>query len=419
MQGVQQFLNNLFTFCQFVMVYYTTILGFCALISVIVLGFILILRSTAFSQYVFGKAALWALMIPCLFCGKLHLFFESKVGVRLFYWWYDICASYQVISLIYISVGIVLAGYYIHRRSGLLKKIREFEECKYISSKYDIRQFPAEISSFCVGCIRPVIVIPKRIEKDQAEVIAKHEETHIILGHLWIQLLWEVIMVLLWPNILLQFSEKYLKRDLEDVCDAVTIQRGGIDSIHYGKVLFENARRLTDRNEIPEIESGFFFLRNDSYKALRRRIEKITNFISYNPRQLVLNTVLLLSALIIMIAGIKSVSYARYSTMENSSVFSTDRMDIVAIDNNSAIVTSYDDEYIYIDCKELKNQCPDIVNEINDIYFATGGYYKIPGMGGGCDIGILSPETVKASNGIIKTPKYNGIDTWNRIIMWL
>ncbi len=113
-----------------------------------------------------------------------------------------------------------------------------------------------------------MIVIPKRIEKDQAEVIAKHEETHIILGHLWIQLLWEVIMVLLWPNILLQFSEKYLKRDLEDVCDAVTIQRGGIDSIHYGKVLFENARRLTDRNEIPEIESGFFFLRNDSYKAL-------------------------------------------------------------------------------------------------------------------------------------------------------
>lgn len=94
-------------------------------------------------------------------------------------------------------------------------------------------------------------------------------------------------------------------------------------------------------------------------------------------------------------------------------------MDVVVIDNDSAVVTSYDDEYVYIDCKELKRRFPDIVNDKNDIYFATGGYYKIPGMGGGCDIGIVAPETVKARDGVIKTPKFSGMDAWNRIIMWL
>lgn len=419
MQGMQQFLYDLFSFCRFVMVYYTTILGFCALISMMVLVFIMILRSTFFSGSVFGKAALWTLVIPCLFCGKLHLFFENRIGVRLFHWWYNACVGHRAVCLAYFSVGTALAGYLIHRRRDLLRRTRGFEECRSIFSKYDLRQFPGETPSFCAGCIRPVIVIPEGIEKEQAEVIVKHEETHIILGHLWIQLLWEVIRVLLWPNILLHFSEKYLKRDLEDVCDAVTIQRGGVDSVLYGRVLFENARRLADRAELQGTGNGLFFFRDDSYIALKKRIERTLSFRSYDPGRLVTGTALLTFTLIAMIAGIKCVSYARYSTVDNSSVFSTDRMDVVVIDNDSAVVTSHDDEYVYIDCKELKRRFPDIVNDKNDIYFATGGYYKVPGMGGGCDIGIVAPETVKASDGVIKTPKFSGMDAWNRIIMWL
>ena len=419
MQGMQQFLYNLSTFCRFLMVYYSTILGFCALISVIVMGFILILRSTVFSESVFGKVALWAMMIPCLFCGKLHLFFENKIGVRLFYWWYNVCAEYRAICYTYFTAGIVLTVYFVHRRKSLIKSIMGFKECEGIPSKYDIRQFPGEISSFCAGCLKPVIVIPQNIEKEHAEAIIKHEETHIILGHLWIQLLWEVIRILLWPNVLLHFSEKYLKRDLEDVCDAVTMQRNGMDSIFYGKMLFENARKLTDRYEMPEVGSGLYFFRDDSYRALKRRMEKITTFRPYNTKRIIISTVLLFVVLLLTIIGIKHISYARYSTIDDSSIFSIDRMDVVIIDDNSSIVTADDDEYIYVDCKELKRQCPDIENDINDIYVATGGYYKIPGMGGGSDIGILAPEMIKATDGVIKTPKYSGIDTWNRIIMWL
>ncbi len=419
MQGMQQFFHNLYSLLQFIMVYYSTILGFCTLISVIVMGFILILRCTVFSESVFGRSALWALIIPCIFCGKLHLYFESRIGVRLFYWWYNICAGYHIIPLIYISAGIIFTGYFIRRRRNLIRRIKAIDECNGISSKYDIRQFPSQISSFCAGCIRPMIVIPKDIEREQAEIIVKHEETHIILGHLWIQLLWEVLRVLLWPNILLHIFEKYLKRDLEDVCDAVTIQRNNMDSIHYGKVLLENAKRQTDRYELPETYNVLYYFRDDSYIALKERMKRITNFRSYNSKRLATGIVLLAITLIALIIGIKRISYARYSTMDDSAVFSTDRMAVVIIDRDSSIITAYDDEYMYIDCKELKRQCPDIVNDINDICFATGGYYKIPGMGGGSDIGILAPKKIAAGEGVIKTPKYSGIDTWNRIIMWL
>ena len=419
MQGLQHFFHSLYEFFHFVWIYYTTILGFCMFISVIIMGSIMVLRSTLFSKSVFGKAALWTLMIPCLFCGKLHLFFENRIGVKLFYWWYSACCNRQIICVIYILVGTGITVWFIHRRIKLGKLIKKLENYDEVESKYEIKQFPSEISSFCSGCIKPMIVVPLGITKDQAQTIIRHEETHIRLGHLWIQFLWEIIRILLWPNILLHICERYLKRDLEDICDSVTIQRNGMDSIQYGKVLIENAKRMTKSGVMSGAESGMSFSWDDSYKALRKRIVRITNHRKYNRKLLIIGSVFTMIMLTGVIIGIKSISYGRYNTMEQAAVFSIDRMDVVAIDVNSSIVTSYDDEYIYIDCEQLKRQCPQIINDKNDIYFSVGGYYKIPGMGGGSDIGILTPETIRENDGIIKTEKYSGIDGWNRIIMWL
>ncbi len=291
MQGLQQFYHSLCEFFHFVWIYYTTILGFCMFISAIVMGSIMVLRSTLFSKSVFGKAALWTLMIPCLFCGKLHLFFENKIGVKLFYWWYNACATQQIISVIYILVGAGIAIWFIHRRIKLKKLIMKLENYDEAESKYEIKQFPSEISSFCSGCIKPMIVVPLGITKDQAQTIILHEETHIRLGHLWIQLLWEIIRILLWPNILLHICEIYLKRDLEDICDSVTIQRNGIDSIQYGKVLIENAKRMTKSGVMSGTESGMSFSWDDSYKALRKRIVKITHHRTYNRNLLIIGFV--------------------------------------------------------------------------------------------------------------------------------
>jgi hypothetical protein len=386
--------------------------------SVIVIGIIMLLRSTLLSKSIFGKAALWALMIPCLFCGKLHFYVETKLGVKLFYWWYVLCGKWQIISLMYMLIGISLAIRLIIRRRKLHRLVRKLDDYKENISRFNIKVIDVDVSSFCTGCIKPVIVISNRLENAQIQTIIKHEETHIMLGHLWIQLLWEAIRILLWPNVFLHIGERYLKRDLEDVCDAVTMQRNDIGAIEYGEVLLDNAKRLSGIKGISGAGSGLSFSWDDSYEALKKRLSRITEHRKYNRRLTLVGALLSIVLVISMIAGIKDVSYARYNPMDISGIYSEEKMEILAYDRDESIVT-YDDEFIYIDCKELKHQCPEILNEKKDVYFAVGGYYKFPGMGGGSDIGWVSAQIIADNEGVIKTEKYSGIDFWTRIIMWL
>ena len=418
MQGLQLFLQNLYHFINFVCVYFATILGFCALMSVIVIGIIMLLRSTLLSKSIFGKAALWALMIPCLFCGKLHFYVETKLGAKLFYWWYVVCGKWQIICLMYMLIGISLAIWLIIRRRKLHRLVRDLDDYKENSSRFSIKVIDGDVSSFCTGCIKPVIVIPKALQNKQIKTIIKHEETHIVLGHLWIQLLWEIIRILLWPNVFLHICERYLKRDLEDVCDTVTMQRNDIGAIQYGEILLDNAKRLSGTRGISGVGSGLSFSWDDNYEVLKNRLSRITQHRKYNRRLIVGGALLSLVLVISMIIGIKTISYSRYNPMNLTGIFSEEKMEILAYDRDESIVT-YDDEFIYIDCAELKRQCPEIVNEGKDIYFSVGGYYKFPGMGGGSDIGWVSAQTITDNNGVIKTEKYSGIDIWNRIIMWL
>ena len=119
----------------------------------------------------------------------------------------------------------------------------------------------------------------------------------------------------------------------------------------------------------------------------------------------------------IMIAGIKQVSYARTNPMEISSVFSVDKMETVILDTDSSVVTHFDDEHIYIDGIELKKQYPSVNKEKKELYFGVGGYYKIPGIGGGGGWGFLDPSLV--TDGIITIENNNDTDIWNIIIQWL
>ena len=414
----QEFLHGLYEFLHFVCVYYATILGFCALMSVIVIGIIMLLRSTLLSRSIFGKAALWGLVIPCLFCGKLHFYVETKLGVKLFYWWYVVCGKWQIISLIYMLIGISLAIWLIIRRRKLHRLVRKLDDYNDNISRFSIKVIDGDVSPFCTGCIKPVIVIPNRLEKTQIQTVIKHEETHIMLGHLWIQLFWEVVRILLWPNVFLHIGERYLKRDLEDVCDVVTMRRNSIGAIEYGEILLDNAKRLSGIRGISSAGSELSFSWNDSYEVLKKRLSRIIEHRNYNRGLIAAGALLSIVLVISMIVGIKNVSYARYNPMDLSGIYSEEKMEILAYDRDESIVT-YDNEFIYIDCKELKRRCPEIMNEEKDIYFAVGGYYKFPGMGGGSDIGWVSARTIADNDGVIKTEKYSGIDFWTRIIKWL
>ena len=123
MQGMQMFFNRLYMFLEFVCVYYSTILGFCAIISVFVIGIIMLLRSTVFARSVFGKGALWCMLIPVLFCGKLRVYFETRVGVRTIFRWYSFLSENRWICAVYMAGIIAFAALLIYRRVRLKRLV--------------------------------------------------------------------------------------------------------------------------------------------------------------------------------------------------------------------------------------------------------------------------------------------------------
>ena len=405
-------------FFEFVCVYYSTILGFCAIISFFVMGIIMALRSSVFAGHVFGRAALWCMLIPVLFCGKLRAYFETRIGVHTIFRWYSFLSEHRWMCTLYMAGIIVFAALLIYRRVRLKRLIRFMPDSEDHLSVYPVKVFSGKTSSFCLGCFKPVIVVPDILQGAERGVVIKHEETHIRLGHLWILLVYDILRTLLWPNILLHLGVRYLKRDLEDICDLVTIQRNNIDTGFYGRVILDCAKDMSDSGRKIGYESGMSFTTNDNYRVLRKRLELIVRERAYNSKAVLAGAVILVMVVCVAIGLIKANSYKRTNDMgQVCSMCYTGDLDSIFVDDDQTIVTYFDDEYISINAQALLEQSPEAKSGDGWFYFSVGGYYKIPGIGGGGGWGELDAKDINGS--VIMIPNHTDIDFFERLIMWL
>ena len=70
-----------------------------------------------------------------------------------------------------------------------------------------------------------------------------------------------------------------------------------------------------------------------------------------------------------------------------------------------------------MDAKALLEQYPEAVDGDGWFYFSVGGFYKIPGIGGGGGWGELNAKDI--DDNVIIIPNHTEIDPWLRLIMWL
>ena len=417
MQGVLLFFNELYRFLEFVCVYFSTILGFCVIISVFVLGIIMILRSTLFSKSIFGKGALWCLLIPVIFCGKLHAYYETYIGFRLFYWWYLQCNK-RWICIVYFGGIFIIGAWLITKRKRLMDSVNHLYDSNVYSSDFVIKEFPVSVSSFCTGCLKPVIVIPEGMSQNEADIVIKHEETHIRLGHLWILLAYDILRVLLWPNLFLHLCVGYMKRDLESICDTVTIQRNELDICDYGNTIIGCAKSMIQARKKFGCGSGMSFAWDDSYKVLKKRLERILGRKAYNVKILAIEAAMIVILVVSLVGIIKANSYKKINDLGMiSGICYSGNTQKIYTDTNRSIVTYFDDDYIYVDGKALLEQYPEAKESDGWFYISSGGYYKIPGIGGGGGWGELDAKEIH--EGTIRIQNHTEIDIWNRIIMWL
>lgn len=66
-------LRMAFSFLDFCAVYFATLLGRCAILSLPVLGLAALLRKTVWKENAFARGAAWAGLLPVLFLGKLDV----------------------------------------------------------------------------------------------------------------------------------------------------------------------------------------------------------------------------------------------------------------------------------------------------------------------------------------------------------
>ncbi|MCM1498074.1 MAG: hypothetical protein NC124_06360 [Clostridium sp.] len=405
--SLEKFLLELIGFCDFAFTYYVILLGRAVLISVCMLIAISVFRRGVSGNWTFARGAIWGILLLAPFMGKMKWIYQTHIGVRLLYPWQEICIIHRWVPSAYVIGMICTAAVLLRRRAHLKREVRKLRlampEREQVSEDADflrrLRLTKAQIivsdyavSPFTTGLIRPIVVIPQMmvsgLPEEELSVILMHESVHIRLGHLWYFLIWDMLRILLWPNLLLHLSTPAFRSDMEDICDRVTMQNSSRSPSAYGSLLLKSMQMLKKRQE--KIEPTAAFAAIQGYDAIRRRMRRIADFRPYSRLTATAVTCgfgILLSGLLALVFGI---SYPRYTDFEDVTIYNiTGNAKLVEDSIALREVIRIEAGEVCIDRQGVEKFLADrhIEEEMVLLYF--GGFFKLPGVGGGGDAVLI------------------------------
>lgn len=407
---VQEFWGKVIQILDFSVLYYTIQLVRCALVSFVVFAVVFALRKTILKNNVFLKGAIWALFIPVLFVGKMKFFYESRVGLKIFWWWSVLSTNHIWVCWLYICVAFLYAAMLFRKRRKLEKMAAGMEKRKVGGTSVYVTNIPVTPST--VGVFRPKIVMPEVIlkEYDEKEIqtILLHEKIHIWLGHLVLYLLWDILRVLLWLNPLLTIGTKYFREDMEEICDWMTIQRSQRKAYNYGQMLLKSMRIL--QAEIEDFNMFPTFVGDKEFQNIRQRVTKIARYKPYKQ----VTAIVAMAAAVSFAAGasvwIHNLSYDKYFENDVVLVYGYENGDVTFTDNSDELhqMITYDDSYLYVD-SEVFDSFLNENNTAGEIYIVFGGFQKLPGISSS---GYSCLYQNDAEEKIVQIPYENNENDW-------
>lgn len=396
-------------------IYIVMQLGRGILFSFFTLVLVLLLRNTICKKAVFLRGLLWCLFLPVPFVGKLRIFYETRFFVRRFLWWHNLCVEESWICWLYILGILIFGGYLLYKRLQIKRFLLEMEQVQIEGRKVYV--WDKAVTPFTTGLFSPKIVIPrimlKTYESEEIQTILLHERTHIRLGHLWYYLMWDILRVLLWPNFLLTLAGRYLKEDLENVCDRIVIQKSKKPAYDYGKLLLKSLRILGEE----PIQIPVAFAGEQEYQGIKSRMEQVAQFKPYKKHKAVLCFSGGILLAVTLLLGTRLASYPPYEQQTDIIICSPDlQLWWIGDEAELADAIAIDEENVYIN-PEAWNQVLEANNIEEEFYFVYfGGYMKMPSIGGGGNGIYLDHEL--AEEEVI--PYYNNdTDIWNLIFKWM
>ncbi len=407
-------MENIVGYFEFFMIYTVLVIGKAALLTIPVLALIFLLRATLFRSHVFGRGFLWMLMLLVPFMGKMKWFYESIAGWRIFFWQHELCVTFPWICSVYVGGMVGFFLFFVRRRRKLQKTVRGFMRVEPVSKerllelggrfagRTDIRACDYAVTPFAVGLLHPVIVLPRnfleKYSKEELEVILLHELTHIRMLHLWYYFLWDVLRAMFWINPAMLFATKYIRLDLELICDCVCIQKQNGQAVSYGMLILKTARVLGNR---PFPERMPAFAGEKEFRGMKERIRRIAEYEPYRQKKMMAVSCCVVAVFLGVLMGIRENSYPKYTRIDTVSFYSEDFRQLMMSDEQELRDAFwYRDGRVYIDW----NQMNPILNahgiRENSFYLGFGGFVKLPGVGGGCNAIFVE----RASDGVAEIP---------------
>lgn len=413
-------LGNVLKFLDIVGNYFTLQLFRCAVFGVFLMALVLALRRTC-KNAVFIKGLLWSVLLVAPFIGKLKIFYENAFCIRLSGWWTAWCMGHLWVSRVYIAGMAVTFFVLMLRRWRINRFVKGMDRAKIAGTDIFVCSLP--ITPFTTGVFSPKIVVPevmlKSYREDGLSEILLHEKTHIRLGHLLFYLIWDILHTLMWVNPLFILCLKYFKEDLEDICDRVTIRKSGGGSYEYGKLLLNSMRLLQNETvpggvKPPGKSLPFAYCGEEQYLQIKRRVKMVAGYKPYKRWIVAGMAGIATIALTILLVVISGKSYARYQNIDRISIYDITGEKVLLDDSNELRkVVLIDDNVITIDAEKLEA----LINEKNiseaAYVVSFGGYFKLPGYGGGYGYAIIEQEQLKGA--VAKIPYYTSSDLFTMI----
>lgn len=363
-------------------VYFSIQLGRCVLFSFAALGIVLVLRCSILKKRILLRGLLWSIFLLVPFMGKLELFYNNVLMCRLFLWWHNCCIAFPAISYGYM-IGVVISGVFIflqHRK--LYRQVKNMERGEVGGNKIYISEMP--VTPFTIGVFRSKVVVPKVVkdtfETEELQAVLLHERMHIRLGHLWFYFLWDILRILLWLNPLLTYCMGYLKEDMEDICDRVTIQKGSSTAYEYGQVLLKSVKLLKAEG----MGMSATFVGEEDYKDLKRRITKVAEYKPYQKTGAVMLCLMCMLFLTGMAMLVREGSYPKY--IERGDVgFVSEKGEYFNLADSDALERAFriDGQYVYLDRPAFGDILREngLDDDMDGFWLGFGTYTKLPGIG--------------------------------------
>ena len=387
----------------------------------------------------------WFLLFPAAMTGMSKLFFQRwSVGVH------NLSMAFGTVwvCVIYCAVTFILAGWWLAGKERLARRVRklscwhspegrphagtrDWQNCVRQVTAGDIvglagrylgraRVYIAqgEGSPFCGGVFRPYIVLPeiylepapeddrtsgngrtgekngwgyadRRLSR-RGKVLLCHELLHLKAGHILWMNLFALLRIYWWFNPLVYLCESAMRQDMEQACDEGCLYYTDTTERAYGRLLLEVAAG----QEFLRLAGAVTFLRDRDYHTLKSRIGNLRGkcgYAQYRRRHRAMGWGCgVLLALAVLAVGLTS--YPRYTRLPELNLYDEELRMICSDTPELRAAVQVVDGYLQIDPQRMDDCLRGLDVEGSYVYLSYDTIMKVPGVGGGGNVGMIALE---------------------------